>query len=117
MDSQTTPPRRSRLAPEPDYTASAFVAQEQKPETPHNSDAGRTAQPSSTGEGLPAPLESSRTGSGPMRVIVTDIHMSFWSMVEFMVKLAFATMPAAIIITMVVLAMIAIAERLVSFRW
>jgi hypothetical protein len=52
-----------------------------------------------------------------MRVIVTDIHMSFWSMVEFMVKLAFATIPAAIIITMVVLAMIAIAERLASFRW
>jgi len=50
-----------------------------------------------------------------MRVVVTDVHMSFWSMVEFMVKLAFATIPAAIIITMVVLGMIAIAERLASF--
>jgi hypothetical protein len=32
------------------------------------------------------------------RVIVTDIHMPFWSMVRFMVKWAFAAIPALIIL-------------------
>ena len=32
------------------------------------------------------------------RVTVTDIHMPFWSIVGFMVKWTFATIPALIII-------------------
>ncbi len=35
-------------------------------------------------------------------VIISDINMPFWSMVIFMVKWAFATIPAIIIITIVI---------------
>jgi hypothetical protein len=35
-------------------------------------------------------------------VVVIDINMGFWSMVKFMVKFAFATIPAAIIVTVLV---------------
>ncbi|WMR30535.1 hypothetical protein [Metapseudomonas otitidis] len=41
-----------------------------------------------------------------VRVVVIDINMSFWSMVKFMVKFAFATIPAALIVTFVVSAAI-----------
>ena len=34
----------------------------------------------------------------PVKVIVTDFEMSFWSMVFFMVKFAIAAIPAAIIL-------------------
>lgn len=34
----------------------------------------------------------------PVKVIVTDFEMSFWSMVFFMVKWAIAAIPAAIIL-------------------
>ncbi len=34
-------------------------------------------------------------------VVVVDIRMKFWSMVIFMIKLAFASIPAAIVITVV----------------
>jgi hypothetical protein len=35
------------------------------------------------------------------RVIVTDIHMPFWSMVRFMVKWTIAAIPAIIILVLV----------------
>ena len=35
------------------------------------------------------------------RVVVTDIHMPFWSMVVFMVKWALASIPAIIILTVI----------------
>lgn len=35
------------------------------------------------------------------RVVVTDVHMPFWSMVVFMVKWAFAAIPALIILMVV----------------
>ena len=35
------------------------------------------------------------------RVVVTDIHMPFWSMVIFMVKWALASIPAIIILTLI----------------
>ncbi len=35
------------------------------------------------------------------RVIVTDIHMPFWSMVRFMVKWAIAAIPALIILAVI----------------
>lgn len=39
---------------------------------------------------------------GAQPVVVVDINMSFWSMVMFMVKWVFATIPAAIIIALIV---------------
>ena len=35
------------------------------------------------------------------RVVVTDIHMPFWSMIIFMVKWALASIPAIIILTLI----------------
>ena len=35
------------------------------------------------------------------RVVVTDIHMPFWSMVIFMVKWALASIPAIIILALI----------------
>ena len=35
------------------------------------------------------------------RVVVTDVHMPFWSMVVFMVKWAFAAIPALIILMVI----------------
>jgi hypothetical protein len=35
------------------------------------------------------------------RVVVTDVHMPFWSMVIFMVKWALASIPAIIILTLI----------------
>lgn len=34
-------------------------------------------------------------------VVVVDVRMKFWSMVIFMIKLAFASIPAAIVVTVV----------------
>jgi hypothetical protein len=45
-----------------------------------------------------------------LSVIVTDIHMPFWSMVIFMVKWALASIPALIILTLIA----AIAWRLLT---
>jgi hypothetical protein len=36
----------------------------------------------------------------PNRVVVADVHMPFWSMVVFMVKWAFAAIPAMIILAL-----------------
>ncbi len=54
----------------------------------------------------PAP----RTSAGPTDVVVTDIHMSFGSMVLFMVKWALAAIPALLIL----MVFAAIAARLLS---
>ena len=116
MDIQTTPPKRSRLAPEPDYTATALSVPEEKPDIASSPAGAGTAEPTARGAALPAHRESAGPDDGRVQVIVTDVHMSFWSMVEFMVKLAFATIPAAIIITFCVLAAIAVASRLVGAR-
>ncbi len=35
------------------------------------------------------------------RVTVTDFNMSFWSMIEFMIKLTFAAIPAAVMIAFI----------------
>lgn len=112
MDSQTTPPKRSRLAPEPDYTAPAFLV----PDRASSPAGSGTAEPTGRGAVLPAHRESAGPDDGRVQVIVTDVHISFWSMVELMVKLAFATIPAAIIITFCVLAAIAVASRLAGAR-
>lgn len=40
-------------------------------------------------------------------VVVVDVHMRFWSMVWFMVKAAFAAIPALIITTLIMWALIA----------
>jgi hypothetical protein len=40
---------------------------------------------------------------GPHEVIVTDVRMPFWSMVAFMIKWAFASIPAFIILMFVAL--------------
>ena len=36
----------------------------------------------------------------PLRVLVTDMDMSFWNLTLFLVKFAFALIPAALIITL-----------------
>ena len=38
---------------------------------------------------------------GPPKVIVADVEMPFWSMVAFMIKLAFVSIPAMIIVSVV----------------
>ena len=45
--------------------------------------------------------EKDNTSSGIQQVIVTDIQMSFGSMVVFMIKWAIAIIPAAIILTII----------------
>jgi len=47
-------------------------------------------------------LNLNSTATGNSEVTVTDIKMPFWSMVGFMVKLAFASIPAIIIINIIV---------------
>lgn len=116
MDNQPTQPRRSRLAPEPDYTATDVVAPEEKLSRANPPAAEPTAEPDSRSAVLLAHRESAGPDDGRVHVIVTDVHMSFWSMVEFMVKLAFATIPAALIITFIVLGLLAVAERLMGGR-
>lgn len=54
----------------------------------------------------PAVRDATARYPGAQPVVVIDINMSFWSMVKFMVKFAFATIPAALIVTFVVSAAI-----------
>jgi len=107
MDNQGQPARRSRLAPEPDFLA------EDMAETPAVAAkvTPTDAMPSEGKEPPTMPAAAPTERRSAARVVVTDIHMSFLSMVIFMVKLAFAMIPAAIIITFIVLAMIAVAAR------
>jgi len=108
MDSQKPPKSRSRLAPEPDFTVGSFPAHDDVREI-----ADRSEGTPERADGAPLLQIHGLPDACPARVIVTDVHMSFWSMVTLLVKLAFAIIPAAIIITMLVLASIAVAERLI----
>jgi hypothetical protein len=47
-------------------------------------------------------------------VIIKDIQMPFWSMVTFMVKWAFAAIPAIIIVAIIITALIAVFGGLVA---
>jgi hypothetical protein len=115
MNSQTNSPRRSRPAPDPDYTQEALVEPEAEPV--RGALAVNEPAPAPMGGHRSRPQRSEPTiAAPPARVIVTDIHMSFWAMVEFMVKLAFATIPAAIIITICVVLTIVFVGRLAGMR-
>jgi len=48
----------------------------------------------------------------PARVVVTDVDMPFWSMVGFMVKWAIASIPAAVILTLLGFVLIALVNGL-----
>lgn len=105
---------RSRLAPDPQYSPldedirpAPIVSQEPKP-------APATPPISPKKEAVPAPpakpIEPAGAGlhhppyeppPPAMRVVVSDIHMSFGSMVVFMVKAAFAAIPAIFIVAMI----------------
>lgn len=50
----------------------------------------------------PAVRDATAKYPGAQPVVVIDINMGFWSMVMFMVKFVFATIPAAIIVTVLV---------------
>lgn len=93
--------------------AATFLVPEEKPDRASSHAGAGTAEPTARGAALTAQRESTETGDIPVRVVVTDIHMSFGSMVGFMVKLAFATIPAAIIVGMLALAIGNVVERLI----
>ena len=114
MDSQTPPPRRSRLAPDQGFPAGNFPAQEEAPAVDVRTADGRAAETLGRIEAAPGLPASGQPDDSPQRVIVTDVHMAFWSMVSLLVKLAFALIPAAVIITLHVLVTISVAERLSS---
>lgn len=90
----TTPVRRSRLAPDQQFTS---VSLDTSPENGKS-----TNIPPATWAPSPA---SHQTDHAPdqkvIQVVVSDIHMSFRSMVVFLVKAAFAAIPAIIIIAMI----------------
>ena len=94
MDNQGQPARRSRLAPEPDFLV------EDMAETPAVAAkvTPTDAMPSEGKEPPTMPAASPTERRSAARVVVTDIHMSFESMVIFLVKLAIAMIPAAIIL-------------------
>jgi hypothetical protein len=51
------------------------------------------------------------------RVVVTDIRMPFWSMVTFMVKWTFASIPAIIILSFVIGIIVAILTAIFGAMW
>jgi hypothetical protein len=51
------------------------------------------------------------------RVIVTDIRMPFWSMVVFMIKWVFASIPAVIILSIIMSALVFVAASLTGSIW
>ena len=51
-----------------------------------------------------------------MRAVITDINMRFDSMVTFMVKWAFAAIPAIIIICVIVMIVLALGVGLLSHK-
>ncbi|HTT07256.1 MAG TPA: hypothetical protein VMH34_00470 [Gammaproteobacteria bacterium] len=52
----------------------------------------------------------------PIKVIVTDFEMSFWSMVFFMVKWAIAAIPAAIILVATVMLVVGVFATFAGLR-
>ena len=51
------------------------------------------------------------------KVVVTDIRMPIWSMVTFMVKWVFASIPALIIFSMLISIIVAIITTLFGAMW
>lgn len=51
------------------------------------------------------------------RVVVTDIRMPFWSMVMFMVKMVFASIPALIIFSAVISVIMTLLMALFGTMW
>jgi hypothetical protein len=51
------------------------------------------------------------------KIVVTDIRMPFWSMVMFMVKLVFASIPALIIFSMVTGLIMTVLMTLFGAMW
>lgn len=76
-DNGQAQPRRSRLAPEESVTTIGVPLSLSTTEQ-----TGRHQEHDDT----------------PMRVVVTDVRIKFWSMVTLLVKLALAAIPAALIL-------------------
>ncbi|NTV60985.1 MAG: hypothetical protein HGA77_06730 [Chlorobiaceae bacterium] len=55
--------------------------------------------------------------SDARRVVVTDIRMPFWSMVTFMVKWSFASIPAIILLSIVIGIIMAVVTALFGAMW
>lgn len=66
-------------------------------------------------ENLRQMQEKQNNGEG--RVVVTDIRMPFWSMVSFMVKWVFASIPAIIILSFVISIIMAVLTALFGAMW
>lgn len=104
--------RRSRPAPDPQFSPLDLEVPPEKIERPDVTPAKAEQPPLPETKAAPvaeAKVEPPRPVSLPLpaahatepqviRVVVTDIHMSFSSIVVFMVKAAFAVLPALIII-------------------
>ena len=61
-----------------------------------------------TDEDLKVEEDINNNTTKAIKVEVTDIKMEFQSMIEFMVKLAFASIPAILIITIVIYMLIGV---------
>ncbi len=59
----------------------------------------------------------SKNSNDDRRVVVTDIRMPFWSMVTFMVKWTFASIPALIILSFVIGLIMAVLTALFGAMW
>ncbi len=99
----TTPVRRSRLAPDQQFTS---VALDTSPENGKSTNIPpATWAPPDFQKPVPPSPASHQPDHAPdqkvIQVVVSDIHMSFRSMVVFLVKAAFAAIPAIIIIAMI----------------
>ncbi len=51
------------------------------------------------------------------KVVVSDIRMPFWSMVRFMVKLVFASIPALVIFSTIISLIMAVITMLFGAMW
>lgn len=102
--------RRSRLAPDQQIT---YVAMDSSPENGKSTNQKFTKpEPNDPAPNDPAPNDLAPNDLAPhqpvqtsdsqvIQVVVSDIHMSFLSMVAFLVKAAFAAIPAIIIIALI----------------
>lgn len=93
MDTQGQPARRSRLAPEPDFLVEDMAETPAIVDRAAPTDATLAEERAAPTTPTAAPTERRSAA----RVVVTDIHMSFLSMVIFLIKLTFAIIPAALI--------------------
>ena len=58
-----------------------------------------------------------KTHQDDQKVVVTDIRMPFWSMVIFMVKWVFASIPAIIIFSLLMSLIMAVIMTLFGAMW